>query len=158
MDDRTLLKALAKSSPIPIRPVDELPTKGGAIYDPTQQVILLRKGMDAPTIFISLSKEIAHAEIAQNRDGYSRDEASFAAYSASYILCRQNNIPVDGYNFTAAPVALATAIEGVEPEKAAAKIRETLTEVRDTANSVSRRLNHALEQAKPPRDKSDQER
>ena len=158
VDDRTLLKALAKSSPIPIRPVDELPTKGGAIYDPTQQVILLRKGMDAPTIFISLSKEIAHAEIARNRDGYSRDEASFAAYSASYILCRQHNIPVDGYNFTAAPVALATAIEGVEPEKAAAKIRETLTEVRDTANSVSRRLDHALEQAKPPRDKSDQER
>ena len=157
-DDRALLKALAKSSPVPIRPVDELPTKGGAVYDHDQQAILLRKGMDAPTIFIAVSKEIAHAEIARSRDSYDRSAASFPAYCASYILCRQNNIPVDGYNFTAAPVALATAIEGVEPEKAAAKIRETLTEVRDTANSVSRRLDHALEQAKPPRDKSDQER
>ena len=158
VDDRALLKALAKSSPVPIRPVDELAAKGGAVYDPGQKVIFMRKGMDAPTIFIAVSKEIAHAEIARSQDNYDRSKASFAAYCASYTLCQRNHIPVDGFNFTAAPVALATAIEGVEPGRAAAKIRETLAEIRDTANSVSSRLDHALEQVKPPRDKDSQER
>ena len=158
VDDRVLLKALAKSSPVPIRPVDDLAAKGGAVYDPGQQVIFLRKGMDAPTIFIAVSKEIAHAELAKSRDSYDRNEASFAAYCTAYILCQRNHVPVDGFNFTAAPVALATAIEGVEPDKVTAKIRETLTEIRDTANSISGRIRQAKEQAKVPKDKGDQER
>lgn len=158
VDDRTLLKALAKSSPVPIQPVDELSAKSGAIYDPNQQVIFLRKGMDAPTIFIAISKEIAHAELAKSRGDYDRGSANLAAFCASYMVCRQNNVPVDGFNFTAASAALTRAIEGEEPDKAAAKIRETLTEVRDTANAVSGRIRQAMEQFKPPRDKDRQER
>ena len=44
--------------------VDDLPNHMGALYDHDQQVIFVRRGMEASDIFRSVSKELAHAEIA----------------------------------------------------------------------------------------------
>lgn len=64
VDDRLLLKALISRSPVPMQTVDDLPNHMGALYDHDQQVIFVRRGMDAADIFRSVSKELAHAEIA----------------------------------------------------------------------------------------------
>lgn len=51
-DDRLLLKGLIASSPVPIRAVEELPQGRGAMFSAEQNAILVKKGMDAPDIFL----------------------------------------------------------------------------------------------------------
>lgn len=49
-DDRLLLKALISNSPVPIRAVEELPAQGrGAMFDPEQNAILVKKAWTRPT-------------------------------------------------------------------------------------------------------------
>ena len=89
LDDRVLLKALIHRTPVPIHTVDSLPNNMGAMYDYSQQVIFVCRGMGAEDIFRSVSKELAHAELAGTRQDYNRSDAAFAAYSASYLLCKR---------------------------------------------------------------------
>ena len=56
MDNRVLLKALISRTPVPMQTVDELPNHMGALYDHEQQVIFVRRGMDAADIFRSVWK------------------------------------------------------------------------------------------------------
>lgn len=148
-DDRVLLKALIHRPPVPIQTVDTLPNNMGALYDHNQQVIFVCKGMGAEDIFRSVSKELCHAEIAGMRDDYSRGDAAFAAYSASYLLCKKYGVDVSDYNFSRLPAFFR--------EQAPRGIRDSLTEIRDTANQVSSRMYRALEHSRTPRGK-EQER
>lgn len=143
VDNRLLLRALISSPPVPIQTVDTLPNNMGALYDHDQQVIFVRRGMTADVIFRSVSKELAHAQIAVMSDGYSRDNAAFAAYSVSYILCKKNGIDVSGYNFSQLP----NDFRGADPQS----VRSTLTQIRDAAGDISARMSRVLEQSKAPR-------
>ena len=100
LDDRVLLKALIHRTPVPIQTVDSLPNNMGAVYDHNQQVIFVCRGMGAEDIFRSVSKELAHAELAGMRQDYNRSDAAFAAYSASYLLCKRYRVDVSDYNFS----------------------------------------------------------
>lgn len=72
-DERLLLKGLIASSPAPIHATEELPQGRGALYDPEQNAILVKKGMDAPDIFRCVSLEVANVQLVRNREGYSRE-------------------------------------------------------------------------------------
>ncbi len=148
-DDRVLLKALIHRPPVPIQTLDALPNNMGALYDHNQQVIFVCKGMGAEDIFRSVSKELCHAEIAGMRNNYSRGDAAFAAYSASYLLCKKYGVDVSDYNFSRLPAFFR--------EQDPRGIRDSLTEIRDTANQVSSRMYRALEHSRTPRGK-EQER
>ena len=148
-DGRLLLKALIHRPPVPMQMMDDLPNHMGAYYDHDQQVIFVRRGMDAPDIFRSVSKELCHAEITGMRDDYSRSNAAFAAYSASYLLCKKYGVDVSDYNFSRLPAFFR--------EQDPRGIRDSLTEIRGTANQVSSRMYRALEQSRTSRGK-EQER
>ena len=148
-DDRTLLKALIHRSPVPIQTVEGLPNNMGALYDHEQQVIFVCRGMEAGDIFRSVSKELAHAELAGTRQEYSRSDAAFAAYSASYLLCKKYGVDVADYNFSRLPASFR--------ESSPQQVRETLSEIRDTANQISGRMYRALEQHRSSKSK-EQER
>ena len=148
-DEHLLLKALINNPPVPIQSVDELPGNVGAYYDHDQQAILVRKGMDAPDIFRSVSKELARAELAVGSESYSREDTSFKAYCASYLLCKKNGIDVSGYNFNELPGNIRDA----DPQS----IRAELTVIRDAAGDISARMAKVLEQSKATRQK-EQER
>lgn len=137
-DDRLLLKALIHHSPVPIQTVESLPNNMGALYDHDQQVIFVCKGMGAEDIFRSVSKELCHAQIAGMQENYNRSEAAFAAYSASYLLCKKYGVDVTDYNFSRLPASLR--------EQDARGVRDSLTEIKDTANQISSRMYRALEQ------------
>lgn len=143
MDDRLLLKALIHRPPVPMQTVDDLPGNMGALYGHDQQVIFVRRGMDAPSIFRSVSMELAHAEIAATRTDYTREEAAFTAYSASYLLCRKYGVEAGGYDFSALPENLRESNPQAQ--------RAALTEIRDTAEAISSRMSRALEQARQQR-------
>lgn len=149
MDDRLLLKALIFRPPVPMQMADELPSNMGAYYDHDQQVIFVRRGMEASDIFRSVSKELAHAELAATNGDYSRQDAAFAAYSVSYLLCRKYGIDASSYDFSRLPDSFRES----DPQG----IRAALTEIRDTAGEISGRMYRVLEQSKPPKSK-EQER
>ena len=149
LDDRVLLKALIHRTPVPIQTVDSLPNNMGALYDHNQQVMFVCRGMGAEDIFRSVSKELAHAEIAGMSENYNRNDAAFKAYSASYLLCKRYGVDVSDYNFSRLP----TSFRESNPQQ----VRETLTEIRDTANQISTRMYRALEQNRAPKAK-EQER
>ncbi len=149
MDERMLLKALISRPPVPMQTTDEMPGNMGAVYDHGKQVILVRRGMDAPSIFRSVSMELAHAELAGGNPEYRRDDAAFSAYCASYLLCKKNGIDVSGYHFE----RMTERFRESSPQE----IRSTLTEIRDTAANISARMSRALEQNRPPKSK-EQER
>lgn len=136
-DERLLLKALIHHPPVPIQTVDELPDGAGALYDHGQQMILVRRGMGAADIFRSVSMELAHAEIATMYENYTRENAAFSAYCASYLLCKKYGVDVGGYDFSALPDSLR---EGDTQSQRAA-----LTEIRDTAANISARMSRALD-------------
>lgn len=149
MDDRVLLKALIHRTPIPIQTVETLPNNMGALYDHDQQVIFVCRGMGAEDIFRSVSKELAHAELAGMRQDYNRSDAAFAAYSASYLLCKRYGVDVSDYNFSRLPASFRES----NPQQ----VREALMEIHDTANQISTRMYRALEQNRTPKAK-EQER
>lgn len=149
LDDRVLLKALIHRTPVPIQTVDSLPNNMGAMYDHNQQVIFVCRGMGAEDIFRSVSKELAHAEIAGMHENYNRNDAAFKAYSASYLLCKKYQIGTADYNFSRLPASFRES----NPQQ----VRETLTEIQDTANQISTRMYRALEQNRTPKSK-EQER
>lgn len=148
-DDRTLLKALIHRSPVPIQTVDSLPNNMGARYDHDQQVIFVCRGMDAGDIFRSVSKELSHAELAGSQEVYNRSDAVFAAYSASYLLCKKYGVDVTDYNFSRLPTTFR--------ESSPQQVRNILSEIRDTANQIATRMYRALEQNRTPKSK-EQER
>ena len=145
VDDRSLLHALVRQSPVPVQGIDELPNNMGAYYDHDQSVIFVRRGMEAHDIFRSLSKEIAHAELAGADPNYTRADAAFAAYSVSYIVCKRYGVDVSGYDFSRLPDSFRDA----DPQS----IRATLNEISDVAKDMNGRMSRALEQNKPPRAK-----
>ena len=130
LDDRVLLKALIHRTPVPIQTADSLPNNMGAMYDHSQQVIFVCRGMGAEDIFRSVY-------------------AAFAAYSASYLLCKRYGVDVSDYNFSRLPASFRES----NPQQ----VRETLTEIRDTANQIATRMYRALEQNRTPKSK-EQER
>ena len=149
LDDRVLLKALISHTPVPIQTVDALPNNAGALYDHDQQVVFVVRNMGAEDIFCSVSKELAHVELAGMKQDYNRSDAAFAAYSASYMLCKKYGIDVSGYDFTRLP----TSFRESKPQE----VRATLTEMRDAASGISARMSRALEQTRSTRGK-EQER
>ena len=142
-DDRQLLQALIHKSPVSIQGIDELPSNMGAYYDHDQSVIFVRRGMEAHDIFRSLSKEIAHAELAGADPNYTRANAGFAAYSVSYVVCKRYGVDVSGYDFSRLPDSFRDA----DPQS----IRATLNEISDVAKDMTGRMNRVLEQNKAPK-------
>ena len=67
----------------------------------------------------------------------------------SYLLCKRYGVDVSDYNFSRLPASLRES----NPQQ----IRETLTEIRDTANQIATRMYRALEQNRTPKAK-EQER
>ena len=149
-DDRLLLKGLIASSPVPIRAVDELPQGRGAVYDPEQNAILVKKGMDAPDIFRCVSLEAANVQLAQSHEGYSREAEGYKAYAVSYMLCQRYGVDVKGYDIS----RLDGVLQGQDPRE---EVPAALTDMRDTFKEMNGRMARAMGLTRTSRQK-EQER
>ena len=149
-DDRLLLKGLIASSPVPIRAVDELPQGRGAVYDPEQNAILVKKGMDAPDIFRCVSLEAANVQLAQSHEGYSSEAEGYKAYAVSYMLCQRYGVDVKGYDIS----RLDGVLQGQDPRE---EVSAALTDMRDTFKEMNGRMARAMGLTRTSRQK-EQER
>jgi len=146
-DDRALIRALMSGASVAIRAVETMPDYApatlGAVYDPENKQILVRKGMDAADIFKSLSMELAHAELDRSSGDYNRNEAALPAYCASYMLCKKHGFDVSDYNFSGAPDSLSD----MEPQE----IRGELSKIRNVNAEITGRMASVLEKAQAPK-------
>lgn len=149
-DERTMLSALISGRRGDIVAVDSMTERSsGAFFNPETGKILVRRGLEFQDLFRALSVELSHMELAAASDGYSRENMGFAAYCSSYIVCKKNGIDVSGYDFSVLPDSLR--------EGDAQSIRAVLTDIRDTAETISGRMAKALEKSRDAKSK-EQER
>jgi hypothetical protein len=140
-EGKALIKALMSGSPVPAAKSDALPDGMGAYYDNEAKTIYVRPNMEAQDIFRCMSMELAQAELVrQQGDEYSHDNAAFAAYCSSYILCRENGVDVSNFNFDNAP----RQFEGKE----AKEIRADLSDIREAAGEIGSRMKEALREVR----------
>ena len=133
-DERLLLKALINHAPCKLSITAELPEQRNVAYNAEDNVILLRQGMDAPTIFRGLSQELSRAHM--QKGGFNCANPAFTAYCVSYMLCRRNGIAVDNFQFNKIPEAYA--------EMDAKAIRGELGTMRELAGEITADMNRVF--------------
>ena len=100
-DDRLLLKALMNNAPCRFAISNELPKGVNVAYHAENNVIYVRQGLDAPTIFRGLAQELARAHM--DKSGCECLNPDFTAYSVSYMLCKRSGVTVEGFSFDRMP-------------------------------------------------------
>jgi len=138
-NDASLIRALASTSPIPIRAVDSLPNDAPAMPDYDSGEILVKKGMSAPDICRALSFEIAMAEV--ERNGATVTDPNFTAYCVSYMFCKKNGFDVSDFDFS----EMDTVFEG----KDVLGIRAEISAIRNIHAEISDRVVNTMEQSAP---------
>ena len=133
--ERPLLKALISDAPCKLQISEGMSERVNAVYRPEEKTILIRAGMDAPTIFRSLAQELAHAHMDQG--DYSRSAGTLPAYFASYMLCKRYNVPTDVYRFDDMP----EEYKNMEPSA----FRKELSKIRSVSNTISKSMSRVLE-------------
>lgn len=131
-NERLLVKALVKQSPVPVEISDKVPEEAGSVYQPDNKRILIRKGMPGDEIFRCLSREIAHARL--DKGDYSREKCNLAAFAISFITCERFGIEPQ-------------QIKGDELFKGmdSKSIRKELSNIRTEANSMTALIQKTLE-------------
>lgn len=149
LDERLLLKALISNVPCKMEISDDLSERLNALYDPVQKTIFVRRGLDGPTIFRSISQELAHAHM--DKGDYKRNENALAAYCTSYMLCKKYGVSVDAYTFGAMPEQYS--------KMETADFRQELGKIRDVFKEISSDMNRTLEgqerQEQPEKERND---
>lgn len=149
LDARVMLRALIHNAPCKLELSNNMAMPFNAVYNPDKKEILLRQGLDAPTIFRDLSQELALAHM--DKGSFSRSACIFTANCASYMLCRRNGIPVDSFSFERKPEGFKN-MQGQD-------VRAELSKIRDAANTITADMRQYLEaQNRSQKNKDDQVR
>ena len=137
-----LISIMVKHSPVPIVQIESasFPSGMGAFYDPKNEEIQLKKGMEnGDTIFQCLSLEMCHATLSQGNPNYDRHAHGLQAMAASYMLCKKYGIDTNAYAFEHA--------ESIFPGLDASNTKQELYTIKKTAQELSRPLDRDLKQA-----------
>ena len=144
-DERLLLKALMNNAPCRFAISNELPEGVNVAYHAESNVIYVRQGLDAPTIFRGVAQELARAHM--DKGGIACESPDFTAYSVSYMLCKRNGVSVEGFSFDRLPESYAMMD--------AKALRAEVGVMRDVAGSITADMNRlfaAQEKAQKNRD------
>ena len=111
----------------------------GAAYDYTRRTVVVQRGMDGQDLFRCVSLAMARAELDQTEHADPQSDA-FRGYCVSYMLCRKYGVEARGYDFSRLPESLRDADSQT--------IRSELTDIRDTLQTMTSRMERALEQSR----------
>lgn len=130
-DGRLLLKALMNNAPCRFAISNELPEGVNVVYHGKDNIIRVRQGLDAPTLFRGVAQELARAHL--DRGSYKCQNPDFVAYSVSYMLCRRNGVSVEGFSFDRLP--------GEYGQMDAQSLRAEAGVIRDVAGEITADMN-----------------
>lgn len=132
-DARVIVKAMIKTSPVPVEISNQLPEGVNAKYQPEAKKIFVRQGLEGDDIVRSLSKEIAFARL--DKGGFDRENLEFSAQAISYITTSRAGFEPEPIKEVSEKFV---ALE--EKDK-----RKELSQVRDYANSISNTISKTIE-------------
>ncbi|MCM1269860.1 MAG: hypothetical protein NC122_00330 [Faecalibacterium sp.] len=131
-NEKLLVKALVKQSPVPVEISDNIPHEAGAVYQPDNKKILVRQGMHGDEIFRNLSREIAHARL--DKGDYNREKCNLAAVAISFITCERFGIDPQ-------LIQSKELFRDTEPKE----IRKQLSNIRTEANAMSMSIHKVID-------------
>lgn len=133
-DDKTMLKAFLHNCPVDIKAIDEIPDGKGAEWNKEDNVLYVRRGLEAPTVFNAISIELAKVGLEETGNV---ELDSFKSYCASYLVCKKHGIDVSSYNFDNLP----QDFKNME----ISEIKNTLGDIRGTMEDMNSRMNEYFE-------------
>ena len=131
-DARVVIKALIRTSPVPVEISSQLPEDVKASYQPGAKKIFIKQGLNSDEIFRSLSKEIAFARL--DKGGFDRENLEFTAQAISYVTTQR-------VGYTPEPI---TAVSDKFLSLSLKEKRSELMQIRDQANAISDAINKSL--------------
>jgi len=141
-DERSLISALAKASPCPVRLVDALDKGEAAHYNEAANEVEVLRGMDGGgDLFRSLALQISYAVLDQADSGSLLcQDKNFAACATAYVLCRKYGVD---------PPKIPYDVPAYFAGRDSKSIRAELSEINDTIGDVTRQMGKVLEPRKP---------
>jgi hypothetical protein len=141
-DERSLISALAKASPCPVRLLDALDKGEVAHYNEAAKEVEVLRGMDGGgDLFRSLALQISYAVLDQADSGSLLcQDKNFAAYATAYVLCRKYGVD---------PPEIPYDVPAYFAGRDSKSIRAELSEINDTIGDVTRQMGKVLEPRKP---------
>lgn len=143
-DDKTMLKAFLHDCPVDIKVIDDIPDNKGAEWNKEDNVLYIRRGLEAPTVFNAISIELAKVGLEETGNV---ELDNFKSYCASYLVCKKHGIDVSSYNFDNLPQDL----KNME----ISEIKNTLGDIRGTMEDMNSRMNEYFESiSKAPKNRN----
>ena len=133
-DDKTMLKAFLHQCPVDIKAVDNLQDGKGAEWNKEDNILYIRRGLDAPVIFNALSVELARAGLEETGN---KELDDFKCYCTSYLVCKKYGIDVSSYRFDNLP----EAIKQMDTNE----VRNELGTIRGTMEDINTRMGQYFE-------------
>lgn len=134
------------NAPCRFQIANDMPEGVNVFYHSRDNVIFVRQGLDAATLFRGMAQELAIAHM--SRSGHECQTPDFAAYSVSYMLCKRNGVSVEVFSFDPMPEEY-----GLMDAKA---IRAELGVMRDVAGTITADMNRLFAaQEKPQKNRGD---
>ena len=133
-NDRELLKAFLYECPVDVSGDKELPDGVGAEWNKEENVLYVRKGLEAPAIFNALSVELAKVGLEESGN---QELDNFKSYCASYLICKKHGIDVSSYNFDNLPEALK--------DMESSEVKSMLGDIRGAMEDMNSRMNTCFE-------------
>ena len=138
-DMNALIQSIASNSPVKFEYVEagDLPQGSGALYDPSTDVIKLRKGIENGTaIFQCITVEMGHAMLSHANPDYDRNEHALTAFASSYMLCKKYAVDTKAYGFD--------QMNEIFPDMESNQIKKELYDIKKTFTDISLRLDRNL--------------
>jgi hypothetical protein len=137
-EQKQLVAALVHEASVPVRKAEHSLGEQDAIYDTKNKVVYFKAGLDFDTIFPSIAKALAHAEMAKDVENYRISEHEFAARCSAYVISQRYGVDtrtVDVYG-------IPPKVEAMEADD----IKKELGDVHRNVKSITARMRESLEQ------------
>ena len=137
-EQKQLVAALVHEAPVPVRKAEHSLGENDAIYDAKNKVVYFKAGLEFDTIFPTIAKALAHAEMAKDVENYRIGEHEFAARCSAYVISQRYGVDtrtVDVYG-------IPKNFETMEAED----VKKVLGDVHRNVKSITARMNESLEQ------------
>lgn len=131
-NDRTLVQALVKASPVAVEGADDLDGKDADFW-PADEKIFVQRGMDAPAIVRAVAREACLAQLGDI-------ELTFDARAGAYLVCKKFGVDTQGIDLSDAKERFS-AMDVKE-------VRETLSGIRSAAGNLIKGMSKELEPRK----------
>ncbi len=148
-ETRLLLKALIKDAPCNFEIVDNVGENLLARYSDKDNTIYIREDLPGQDIFRAISQELCYAHL--SKDGESRENSMFTAYSAAYVLCEKYGVDTSHFKFNSLPEHFADYTTK-EMRADANKVRNLVKDITQDMYKVFEKEKEAKSSARPDRD------